>query len=175
MSFKVIVMVEVATLLAMTGPEPVMVEFAATATPAEKRTVPPDLTTGVAIERVLVSAFFELNVQVDIPNESVTEQRLVSLVVPVSVAEKVGVWPATGLLKRSFKVIVTVEVEVPLATTGLVPVMVELAATALVDEKVTALPVTAIGEVNCSVFTSAVVDARVQTESPLAFDTEQSP
>jgi hypothetical protein len=66
----------------------------------------------------------------------------------VLVAEKVGVWPATGLLKISFSVTVTDEVEVPLATTGLEPVMVEFAATALVEVKVTAFPVTAIGEVN---------------------------
>jgi hypothetical protein len=96
-------------------------------------------------------------------------------VVPEFVAEKVGVWPDTGLLKASLSVIVTEEVEVPLASTGPEPVMVELAATALVEVKVTAFPVTAIGEVNCSVFTSAVVEASVQTESPLAFDTEQAP
>ena len=73
-SLRVMVMVEVSVLLATTGPEPVIVEFAATATPAEKRTVPPDLTTGVAIDKVLVSAVREARVQVEIPEALVTEQ-----------------------------------------------------------------------------------------------------
>ena len=50
------------------------------------------------------------------------------MVVPVSVAPKVGVEPETGLLFTSFNVIVTVEVAVPSATTGDVPVIVEVAA-----------------------------------------------
>ena len=168
-------MVEVASPLAITVEVPVMLEFAATATSAVKMTFPSALTTGVSIERVLVSALRELKVHVDTPNESVTEHRLNSFVVPVSVAENVGVCPDTGLLKASFKVMVTVEVATPSATIGVVPVIVELAATALLGVNVTSLPVTATGEVNWRVFTSAVVEARVQRESPLAFETEHIP
>lgn len=49
---------------------------------------------------------------------------------PVSVARNDGTTPTTGLLCASTRVIVTVDVAVPLATTGPVPVIVELAATA---------------------------------------------
>ena len=84
-------MVEVASPLAITVEVPVIVEFVATAMSAVKMTFPPALTTGVSIERVLVSALRELRVQVDTPNESVTEHRLNSFVVPVSVTENVGV------------------------------------------------------------------------------------
>jgi hypothetical protein len=55
-SFKVIVTVEVVTPSATTGPVPVIVEFAATAAPAVKRTLPPAFTTGVTMESVLDSA-----------------------------------------------------------------------------------------------------------------------
>jgi hypothetical protein len=72
-SLRVTVTVEVAVPFAMTGPDPVIVEFAATAEPAVKITEPPDLTTGVAIERVFVSAILDTNVQVEIPEEFVTE------------------------------------------------------------------------------------------------------
>jgi len=69
-------MVEVATPFAITGPEPVMVEFAATAASAEKTTVPSALITGVAMERVFVSALSELIVQLEIPKVFETEQEL---------------------------------------------------------------------------------------------------
>jgi hypothetical protein len=58
-------------------------------------------------------------------------------VVAVSVAENVGVSPDTGLLDASLRVIVTVDVAVPLATTGPVPVIVELMAIAAPAVKVT--------------------------------------
>ena len=95
--------------------------------------------------------------------------------VPASVAENVGVSPETGLLNVSLKVIVTVDAATPSATMGLVPAMVELAATAPLAVKVTALPVTATGEVSWRVFTSAVVEASVQRDRPLEFETEQAP
>ena len=50
------------------------------------------------------------------------------MVVPVSVAVKVGVRPLAELLFASFSVIVMVAVDVPSATMGPVPVIVELAA-----------------------------------------------
>jgi multidrug efflux pump subunit AcrA (membrane-fusion protein) len=72
-SFKVIVTVEEAIPLAMTGPVPVIVEFTATAAPAVKRTVPSDFETGVTIESVLVSAASEVKEQVAIPEASLAE------------------------------------------------------------------------------------------------------
>ena len=72
-SFKVMVTVDVAEPLAMTGPEPVIDEFAATAPPAMKSTVPSVLDTGVIIERVFVSDLKEAIVQVETPEASLNE------------------------------------------------------------------------------------------------------
>lgn len=66
-SLSVIITVEDATPLAITGPEPVIDELAATALPDVKTTVPPVFETGELIERVLVSANDELKVQVETP------------------------------------------------------------------------------------------------------------
>jgi len=66
--------VEVATPLAVTGPEPVIVEFSATAESAVNNTEPSDLETGVAIVRVFDSALSELKVQVEIPEAFVTDK-----------------------------------------------------------------------------------------------------
>ena len=75
----------------------------------------------------------------------------------------------------SLKVIVTVEVEDPSAVTGLVPVMVELTATAAPAVKTTVPSAFTTGVAIESVFVSAVVDERVQIETPEAFVTEQAP
>ena len=56
---------------------------------------------------------------------------------PVSVAAKVGVRPEIGLFEESRSVMVTVEVDDPLATTGPVPVIEQLAASAVDAMKVT--------------------------------------
>src|SRR5437870_12332838 len=93
--------VEVATPFATTGLVPVMVELAAAAGPAVKVTVPPVFSTGVAIESVLISAFVDASVHVDAPDAFVAAHAPYTLVLPVSVAEKVGVTPATGLLEAS--------------------------------------------------------------------------
>jgi len=53
-----------------------MVDVEATTAPAVKITVPSDFTTGVAMERVFVSALVEASVQVEIP------EALVELQVP---------------------------------------------------------------------------------------------
>jgi hypothetical protein len=74
-SFKVTVMVEVATPLATTDEVPVMVEVAATATSAVKITLPSAFMKGVAMESIFVSDFSELKVQVETPREFVAEQR----------------------------------------------------------------------------------------------------
>ena len=66
--------VEVATPLAVTGPVPEINEFAAMGEPAANTTVPPVLTTGVAIDRVLVSAVVEASVHVEVPVASEEEQ-----------------------------------------------------------------------------------------------------
>ena len=97
------------------------------------------------------------------------------LVVPVLVALKVGVWPGTGLLLASLRVIVTVDVAVPFAKTGLVPVIVELAATADPAVKTTVPSAFTTGVAIDNVLVSGVVDARVQVETPEAFVTEQAP
>ena len=75
-SFKRIVTVEVAVPSAMTGDVPEMLEFAATADPAVKVTVPPALTTGVAIESVFTSAELDFRVHVEDPATSDTEQAV---------------------------------------------------------------------------------------------------
>src|ERR1041384_889133 len=68
-----------------------------------------------------------------------------------------------------------VDVAVPFAATGLVPVMVELAATAPPALKVTDPSVFATGVRIDSVLISAVVDARVQVETPAPLVAEQAP
>ena len=90
------------------------------------------------------------------------------------VAEKVGVCPEIGLLLASLKVMVTVEVAVPFATTGLVPVIVELTATAGPAVKTTVPSAFTTGVAIDNVFVSAAVDARVQVDTPDAFVTEQA-
>ena len=173
-SLRLMVMVEVATPSAATEEVPVMDELAATAIPAVKTTVPSALTTGVAIDNVLVSALSDLIVQVETPEAFELEQAVMTLVVPVSVAEKVGTTPLTKLLPASFKVIVTVDVAVPSAITGEVPVMVELAATAEPAVKTTVPPALTTGVAIESVLVSAVIDFRVQVETPEAFEAEQA-
>jgi len=90
-SLRVMVTAEVAAPLATTGLVPVIVELTATTTSGLNTTVPSAFTTGVAIERVFVSDLRELNVQVEIPEASVTEQAPYVLLGPASVAENVGV------------------------------------------------------------------------------------
>ena len=60
-------MVEVEVPSAVMDVVPVIVEFTATGDPVWKRTVPPALTTGVAIEMVLVSAVVEARVHSETP------------------------------------------------------------------------------------------------------------
>ena len=94
---------------------------------------------------------------------------------PVFVALKVGTIPPTATCAVSFSVIVTVEVETPSAVTGLLPVIDEFAATTAVGAKTTVPPVIERGEVKDRVFVSAVEEAKVQVDVPLAFDAEQAP
>ena len=68
-----------------------------------------------------------------------------------------------------------VDVADPSAMTELVPVIVELAATADPDWKTTVPPVKAIGESILRVFVSAVVEAREQVDSPVVAVAEQAP
>ena len=63
-------------LLATTGVVPLIVVVTLLGEPGVKTTVPSALTTGVAIERVFVSALDDFNVQVDTPSEFEEEQRL---------------------------------------------------------------------------------------------------
>lgn len=91
------------------------------------------------------------------------------------VAPKVGVCPETGLFAESLRVIVTVEVAEPLATTGPVPVIVEFTATAAPAVNVTVPSAFTTGVAIERVFTSAIVDDSVQVETPDAFVKEQAP
>lgn len=93
---------------------------------------------------------------------------------PVLVAANVGTTEGEiPLLLASFKVIVTVEVAVPFAVMGLLPVMLEFPAAAAPPVKTTVPPVTA-GEVKKRVLVSATVDFRVQVDTP-ATPEEQVP
>ena len=66
-SRKVMVIVDVATPLAMTVLVPVMFDLAAIGAPAVKVTVPSDLFTGDVIVSVLTSAVRDESVQLEIP------------------------------------------------------------------------------------------------------------
>jgi hypothetical protein len=167
MSLSVMVTVDVATPSATAGVVPVMVEFAATAAPAVKVTVPSTLVTGEVIERFFTSAVLDASVQFEIPLAFVTLQAPYTFVAPVSVAEKVGVTPDTGLLKASMMAMLTVEVALPFASTGPVPVIVDVAATGDPLVNVTVPPIFVNGEVMERVLISAFVDFKIQVESPL--------
>ena len=58
---------------AITGPDPVIVEFAATAPAEVKTTLPSAFERGVTIERIFVSGIEDFREQVEIPKLSVTE------------------------------------------------------------------------------------------------------
>lgn len=172
LSMRVMVTVEVATLSATTGPVPVIVEFATAAASAVKVTVPSAFTNGVAMESVLISALVELKVHVASPEAFVTEHDEAVLFVPDAV--KVGVWPGTGLLLASRKVTVTVEVALPFATTGPVPVMFEFTATGVPAVKVTDPSVLATGVTIARVFTPEAVELKVHVDTPVALVTEHA-
>jgi hypothetical protein len=72
---------------------------------------------------------------VETPDTFVDEQSPKTLFDPV--AENVGTTPETAALFPSFSVIVTVEAATPLATTGLVPLIVEFVALKAVTTTVT--------------------------------------
>jgi hypothetical protein len=70
-SLRVMVTVEVEVPSGFTGPVPMIVEFVASAGPAVNTIAAPDLLTGVKICGVLLSAFVDFSVQVDVPAASV--------------------------------------------------------------------------------------------------------
>ncbi len=77
--------------------------------------------------------------------------------------------PGTGTSEESFRIIVILEVAAPLATTGLDPLIDELAALGTGVVKITVPSGFATGETIESVFVSAVNDLSVQVETPEAF------
>jgi hypothetical protein len=93
----------------------------------------------------------------------------------VSVALKVGTTPETALLEASLRVTVIVDVAVPSATTGVVPVIEELPATAEPAVKTTVEPAFTTGVAIERTFDSALVEARVQVEIPELSVDEQVP
>src|SRR6266704_1606937 len=140
--------------------EPFSASFAAG--PAWKVTVPPVTATGVTMDSVFTSAVVDCRLQVEMPK-----------VLLDPLAEKVGVIPGTGLLFTSFKVIVMIEVAVPSAVTGLVPVMVEFPdagapATVVIFPLV---PVRPPPSVPVTVWTvpATVLVVKVTVAAPLAF------
>ena len=174
-SLKVIVTVEVEVPFAVTGPDAVMDELPAAAVPPLKTTVPPATTTGVAMAMVFTSAFVDFRVQVEIPVVALLALQAPS-VLPVPEEVKVGTVLGTALLFASFKVIVIVEVELPSAVTGLVPVIVEFPALTLPPVKTTVPPVITTGEARARVLISDLVVIRVQVDTPvLAAVKEQVP
>ena len=84
-------------------------------------TVPPTMVLGVRTVKILVSAVVEASVQVDTPEEFVTEHAPYVFALPLAV--KVGVVPTKELLFASFNVMVMVEVLIPSFSTGPEPVM----------------------------------------------------
>ena len=157
---------------ATTGPLPVTPELVAFTVPAMKSTLPSGFVTGEVMLKSLLSALVLVSVQVASPFTSVTEQADSVLLIPP--AAKTGVSPGTGLLPASRNVTVTVEVATPSATTGPVPDMVDVAATAEPAVKVTEPSVLLTGDVIESVFASAVVEARVQVATPEALVVEHA-
>lgn len=114
-SFRVIVIVDVATPSATTGEVPVMFEFVATGPPATalKVTLFPVFTTGVTRASAFVPPTVDLSVQVAVPVKSVAEHT--ERVLPVPLAEKVGTVPMTGFMVASFRTIVTTDASTPSA------------------------------------------------------------
>jgi hypothetical protein len=97
------------------------------------------------------------------------------LPLPVFVAEKVGTSPTTGLLAISLRVMVTVELATPSATTGPVPTIDEFAAAAAPPVNVTVPSVFVTGVVMLRVLISALVDCKVHVEDPLESVDEHDP
>ena len=97
------------------------------------------------------------------------------MVVPVLVAPKVGVVPETALLFASLRVMVTVEVADPSATTGPVPVIVEFAIEGAPGVKTTVVPAFTTGVAMVRILLSAMVDARVQVDTPDELEALQAP
>ena len=112
--------------------------------------------------------------QVDTPEALEEEQVVYALVVPVSVAANVGTTPATPTLLASFNVIVTVEVATPLAMIEVVPVIVELAAETAPGANTTVPPIVVTGVAMLKILVSAVVEARVQVETPEELEAEHA-
>jgi hypothetical protein len=96
------------------------------------------------------------------------------LVVPVLVAEKVGVTPATKLLKASLIVIVILAAAVPLATVGPLATIVVVDALGEPARKTNEACTDTDGLTTLIVLISALVDFKEQVESPLASLAEQA-
>ncbi len=171
-SLRVIVTADVADPSARTGPVALMDEFRATADPDSNTTVPPVLTTGVAIAKVFVSPVVEARVQVEIP--PVFDEEQVSRVLLDPVEVKVGTTPDTGFELASLSVIVMVEVEIPSGFTGPEPVMLDVAASTIPAVKTIAGPAFTIGVAIDGILLSAFVDLSVQVAMPEASVAEQA-
>jgi hypothetical protein len=175
-SNKVMVIVEVVIPSATIELVPEIVDVTAEIAPTLKTTVPPVKLTGEVKVSVLVSALVEASVQVEIPVVALELEQVPSVFpAPVFVALKVGTIPPTAMCEASLSVIVIVEVELPSAVTGVVPVIEEFPATTAVGANTTVPPLIESGEVSESVLVSAVEEARVQVEVPPTLVAEHAP
>lgn len=165
-SRRVIVMVELALPSAVTGPEPVILEFPATGALATKITeaVTPVNPEGVVILSVFVSATVDLITPVACPAASVVEPGWVR-VFPVPVDAKAVVTPLIGLLLASRMVITTLDWVTPSAV---VPVLGEAAMVEFAAEGAPGMKVTGVASVprpdgvaKPTVFVSATVDFKM--------------
>jgi hypothetical protein len=91
---------------------------------------------GLESESAFNPSIVEVIEQVETPEPFVAEHEFT--VFPVPLADKVGVGPEITLLNASLSVTVTVEVATPSARTGLVDVMMEVAALAAAGDTVNA-------------------------------------
>jgi hypothetical protein len=93
----------------------------------------------------------------------------------VPVVLKVGTVATIGLLKASSNVMVMLAVSVPLASVGVVPLIVEVRADTGPAVKVTLPPSFTTGVAIESALISALVEASVHVDTPLAFEAEHAP
>lgn len=93
----------------------------------------------------------------------------------MSVALKVGVKPDIGFPEISLSEILIVAAAIPFAIVGPEERIVDVDALAGPEIKVTFPPVEAEGRMTFNVFDSALMDFKVQKESPLASEEEQAP
>ncbi len=118
----------------MLAADALIVDFVGLAGPATKVMLLPVSEIGLVIAKDFTSALVERIEQVAFPLESVAEQVVMVFVVPPMLIA--GVTLAMARLFLFLRLTVIVELELPFATMGVVPVIFELEATATLSTKV---------------------------------------